>query len=61
MNLAAACFAQSYAEARGLFLAAAQAAGLAVESHAHPLPGRDGEALAMDVALAADAGAPAVL
>ena len=43
-------FAQSYAEARSKFLAAAEAAGLAVQSHAHPLLGRDGEALAMDVA-----------
>jgi hypothetical protein len=45
------CFAQSYAQARGKFLAATQAAGLDVASHAHPLLGRDGEALAMDVAL----------
>ncbi len=43
-------FSASYAEARGKFLAAAQAAGLTVVSHLHPLPGRDGEALAMDVA-----------
>ena len=42
-------FAQSYAEARGKFLAATEAAGLDVESHAHPMLGRDGEALAMDV------------
>ncbi len=45
-----ACFSQSYAEARGKFLAACAAAGLAVESHDHPLPGRDGEPLALDVA-----------
>lgn len=45
----AAAFAQSYAEARGKFLAAAEAAGLDVESHPHPLLGRDGEALALDV------------
>lgn len=43
------CFAQSYAAARDLFLAAAEAADLDVESHAHPLLGRDGETLAMDV------------
>ncbi len=43
-------FAQSYAEARAKFLEAAEAAGLDVTSHAHPLLGRDGEALAMDVA-----------
>jgi hypothetical protein len=42
-------FSQSYAEARAKFLAAAEAAGLAVQSHAHPMLGRDGEALAMDV------------
>ena len=54
-------FAQSYAEARGKFLAAAEAAGLAVQSHAHPLRGRDGEALAMDVARFGPADAPAVL
>ncbi len=44
-------FAQSYAEARDKFFAAAEAAGLDVESHLHPLRGRDGEELAMDVAL----------
>lgn len=44
------CFAQTYAEARAKFLAAVDAAGLDVHSHAHPLLGRDGEALAMDVA-----------
>lgn len=42
-------FSTSYAQARQKFLAAAQAAGLAVQSHHHPLPGRDGESLAMDV------------
>jgi hypothetical protein len=42
-------FAQSYAEARGKFLAAAEAAGLEAESHPHPMLGRDGEGLAMDV------------
>ncbi len=43
-------FTKSYARARTLFLEGAATAGLAIESHAHPLPGRDGEALAMDVA-----------
>jgi hypothetical protein len=43
-------FSQSYAEARGRFLEAAEAAGLDVESHQHPMLGRDGETLAMDVA-----------
>ena len=47
---AAAHFSQSYAEARGKFLAAAEAAGLDAKAHAHPLPGRDDELLAMDVA-----------
>jgi hypothetical protein len=42
-------FAQTYAEARAGFLAAAAAAGLDVTSHAHPLLGRDGEPLALDV------------
>ena len=44
-------FSKSYAEARQKFLHAAQAAGLAVDSHIHPLKGRDGEELAMDVVL----------
>ena len=44
-------FSQTYAEARGKFLAAVEAADLDVESHLHPLLGRDGEALAMDVVL----------
>lgn len=44
-------FSPSYAKARVKFLEAAATAGLTVTSHLHPLPGRDGEALAMDVAL----------
>jgi hypothetical protein len=43
------CFAATYAEARAKFLRAAEAAGLDAESHVHPMLGRDGEALAMDV------------
>ena len=43
------CFSQTYAEARAKFLAAAEAANLDVHSHAHPMLGRNGEALAMDV------------
>ena len=54
-------FAPTYAEARSKFLDAAQAAGLAVESDAHPLPGRDGEALAMDVVRMGPPDAQAVL
>jgi len=42
-------FSTHYAQARGKFLHSADAAGLTVESHIHPLPGRDGETLAMDV------------
>jgi len=44
-------FSQTYAEARARFLAAVEAADLDVESHIHPMLGRDGEQLAMDVAL----------
>jgi len=54
-------FAATYAEARARFLAAAAAAGLEVQSHAHPERGRDGEALAMDVARSGAADAPALL
>jgi hypothetical protein len=54
-------FAQSYAEARAGFLAGAEAAGLDVVSHPHPLRGKDGETLAMDVALDGAADAPALL
>jgi hypothetical protein len=43
-------FSESYAQARVKFLEAAATAGLVIESHPHPLPGRDGEVLAMDVA-----------
>jgi hypothetical protein len=43
-------FTQSYAEARGKFVAAAEAAGLVVHAQRHPLVGRDGEELAVDVA-----------
>ena len=54
-------FAQTYAEARGKFLAAADAAGLAVQSHPHPLIGHDGEPLAMDVARVGPADAQGLL
>jgi Protein of unknown function (DUF2817) len=43
-------FAQSYQQARSQFLARCDQAGLAVQSHVHPLLGPDGETLAMDVA-----------
>ena len=58
---AASAFAQSYAEARTKFLEAADAAGLDVTSHAHPLLGRDGEALAMDVVREGARDAPSLL
>jgi hypothetical protein len=50
MSAAAQAFAATYAQARQKFLDAATAAGLLVESKLHPLKGRDGEDLAMDVA-----------
>ena len=58
---AAVHFSQSYAEARHKFLAAVETAGLDVESHPHPMLGRDGEALAMDVALVGPKDAKALL
>jgi len=61
MSAVARHFAQSYAEARAKFLAAAEGAGLDVHSHTHPLLGRDGEALAMDVVRDGSADAPALL
>ena len=42
-------FSSSYSEARHKFFEAAEAVGLSVESYLHPLPGRDGETMAMDV------------
>ena len=42
-------FSQTYKEARGKFLGAAEAAKLSVHSHQHPMLGRDGELLAVDV------------
>jgi hypothetical protein len=52
-------FSASYAQARTRFLEAAASAGLAITSHVHPLGGRDGEVLAMDVALDLPASATA--
>lgn len=54
-------FAQSYADARAKFLAAVERAGLELHAHVHPLIGRDGETLAMDVARFGPADARAVL
>lgn len=44
-------FSSNYAQARVKFLEAAATAGLQIESHNHPLKGKDGETLAMDVAV----------
>jgi hypothetical protein len=44
-------FSSSYAQARSKFLDAATQTGLPVLSYQHPLPGRDAEVLALDVAL----------
>lgn len=54
-------FSPSYAKARIKFLEAASAAGLSITSFNHPLPGREGELLAMDVALSGDADAKNLL
>jgi hypothetical protein len=54
-------FAQTYAEARTKFVAAAEAAGLDVHSRRHPMLGQDGEELAMDVARCGPASAPGLL
>ncbi len=43
-------FSASYGEARAKFLAAAKAAGAAVQSYPHPLKGPDGGDLALDLA-----------
>jgi hypothetical protein len=50
-------FSSTYAQARTRFLATARDAGLKVESKLHPLKGRDGEDLAVDVALDGDVDA----
>ena len=57
----AAHFSQSYAEARVKFCAAADAARLDLQSQLHPLLGRDGETLAMDLVLQGRRDAPALL
>ncbi|PUE61697.1 hypothetical protein B9Z45_04830 [Limnohabitans sp. 2KL-17] len=49
MNAVQNGFSKSYAEARQKFHSVAQAAGLQVDANVHPLAGRDGEELAMDV------------
>jgi len=54
-------FAPTYAEARAKFAASAEAAGLDVHSHVHPMLGREGEVLAMDIARFGPADARALL
>ena len=54
-------FSVSYAKARVKFLEAAATSGLAITSFDHPMPGRDGETLAMDVALAGRSDADKLL
>jgi hypothetical protein len=54
-------FSQTYQEARDKFLAAAEAAGLDPHAHVHPMLGRDGETLAMDVVLDGPRDARALL
>ena len=54
-------FSPDYARARIQFLEAAAAAGMAIRSHNHPLPGMAGETLAMDVALDGPADAERLL
>lgn len=44
-------FSTSYTQARVKFLEAAATAGLQIESFNHPLPGKDGEVVALDTAL----------
>lgn len=61
MNSIVAAFAGSYGQARRKFLDAATALALPVESHRHPLPGSEGEELAMDVVRDGPAGAANLL
>jgi len=50
VDTVATSFAQTYSEAREKFLTAVQARGASLDSIVHPLRGRDGETLAMDLA-----------
>jgi hypothetical protein len=54
-------FSPRYAQARQKFLQGCASAGLAVQSHVHPRKGRDGEELAMDIALDGEAKAEKLL
>jgi len=59
--MTAAHFSPSYRIARERFLAAADAASAAVQTHAHPRPGLEGEVVATDTALVGSADAPALM
>lgn len=54
-------FSPSYARARVKFLEGAASAGMVIHSYEHPLRGREGETLAMDVALDGPADAKYLL
>jgi hypothetical protein len=54
-------FSTTYAQARRKFLHAADAARVATTSHPHPLPGRESEHLAVDVAVDGDPRAEKIL
>lgn len=54
-------FSPTYALARQKFLSACVSAGLRVAAHPHPLKGREGEELSLDVALDGDADAERLL
>lgn len=55
--MSAVFFSATYREARERFLDAARKAGAAVQSHAHPLKGAEGEEIATDTALVGPADA----
>ena len=61
MTSASDCFAATYAQASAKFLAATEAAGLDVFSHPHPMLGREGEPLAMDIVREGPADASSLL
>ena len=54
-------FSQTYSQARQKFLQACAQAQVSVQSHCHPLPGYEGEELAMDVARMGAANASRLL
>jgi hypothetical protein len=55
-------FAETYGQARGRFLDAAEAAGASIARHVHPTQrGAEGEELSIDVAMLGEADAPGLL